>query len=248
MANYLLLVQTNPDDIEAGLAALEQAQQLAANGKTIEQVFFYGHGVLYASHFLNFPSGLPNLQTAWLAFSQQYNVPLVVCATVASQYGLEPLAPPVGALANGFDAGGLTEFMSTLAKTDTLLQFPTVKAAPTACRGELISFIYNQQPLHPSARQGLDMLLMAVSLELPSAAVFLGEGIWQLAAPQTELDPLKKMTMLPDIFDFESFYTTADTLKQAGLKPEQLRLPVTVLTAVELEQLLSHDSKHVVRF
>jgi len=248
MANYLLLIQANPDNIEVGLDALEQAKQLAANGKTIEQVFFYGHGVLYASHFLNFPSGLPNLQTTWLEFSQQYNVPLVVCATVASQYGLETLAPPEGNLAKGFHAGGLTEFMSTLAKADTLLQFPAVKTAQPANSGDSISFIYNQQPLHPSARQGLDMLLMAVSLELPSAAVFLGEGIWQLAAPQTELDPLKKMTMLPDIFDFESFYTTADTLQQAGLELEQLRLPVTVLTAVELDQLLSHDSKHVVRF
>ncbi|MCO4320782.1 DsrE family protein [Aliidiomarina quisquiliarum] len=248
MASYLLLVQANPDDITTGLQALEQAQQLASQGETIAQVFFYGQGVLYANRFLSFPSGLPNLQAAWLKFSQQHNVPLVVCATVASQYGVEALPPPAGNLAEGFHAGGLTEFMATLVSTDTLLQYPGLKPTATAPSGDTISFIYNQPPLHASARHGLDMLLMAVSLDQPAAAVFVGEGICQLAAPKTDLDPLKKMTMLPDIFDFESFYTTADTLKQAGLKPEQLRLPVTILTAAELEQLVGHDSKHVVRF
>lgn len=248
MARYLLLVQANPDDITTGLQALEQAQQLASQGEAIGQVFFYGHGVLYANQFLSSPSGLPNLQTAWLEFSQQYNVPLVVCATVASQYGLEALPPPAGNLAEGFHAGGLTEFMATLVSADTLLQYPELESTATAPSGDTITFIYNQPPLHASARHGLDMLLMAVSLDQPAAAVFVGEGIWQLTAPKTDLDPLKKMTLLPDIFDFEHFYTTADTLQRAGLSKEQLRVPVTVLTPTELDQLLAQRSKHLVRF
>ncbi len=248
MTSYILLVQASPDNIETGLHALYQAESIATKGETIKQVFFFGPGVLYGNHFLTFPSGLPNLQAGWQEFSNRYNVPLVVCTTVASQYGLEALVPPAGNLAKGFHAGGLTEFMSTLVNTNVLLQYPTSKTRKKTINGDTITFVYNRLPLHASARHGLDMLLMAVSLEQPTAALFFGDGIWQLVSPDVGPDPLKKMEMLPDIFDFEHFYTSAETLQQAGLKPEQLRVAVKILTAAELDKLLNQRSKHVVRF
>lgn len=249
MANYLLLVQANPDDTQTGLHALEQAEQLVAQGQHISQVFFYGQGVLYANHFLSFPSGLPNLQAAWQQLSNRHNIPLVVCATVASQYGLEALEPPAGNLAEGFHAGGLTEFMSTLVGCDSLLQFPVTNspASERAKTSQLFTFLCTQLPLHASARHGLDMLLMAESLEQTSVAIFSGDGVWQLVCPRNGPDPLKKIDMLPDIFDFESFYTTAEDLEQAGLSLKQLRVPVTLVTAAERDDLIN-TSKHVLEF
>ncbi|HLV49239.1 MAG TPA: DsrE family protein [Aliidiomarina sp.] len=249
MAHYLLLVQANPDDTQTGLRALEQAEQLVAQGEQVSQVFFYGQGVLYANCFLSFPSGLPNLQATWQQLSRRYNIPLVVCATVASQYGLEALEPPTGNLAEDFHAGGLTEFMSTLANCDTLLQFPapTYPAEQTKT-SQQVTFLFTQLPLHASARHGLDMLLMAESLEQDAIAIFTGEGVWQLVCPTIGADPLKKMDMLPDIFDFEGFYTTAYDLEQAGLSLAQLRVPVTLLTAERIDDLVNRHSKHVLRF
>lgn len=247
MANYIFLVQTNPDDIHAGIQAVEQVTQLAEQGHTIEQVFFYGPGVGYGHHFLSFPAGAPNLQQQWLALAKQYVFPLVVCATVGSQYGLEAQLPPEGNLALGFQAGGLTDFMSRLVAADHLLQLPAVKQGQADASGQL-SFLFQEPASQPAARHGLDMLLMAASLELPCAAIYNKVALTQLVEPNAGPDLFKRLDMLADIFEFEDFYTTEEALQQAGLTVEELRVPVRLLTHDALDTLLSNNSQHIVRF
>lgn len=111
-----------------------------------------------------------------------------------------------------------------------------------------LAFLFNQRPLHASARQGLDMLMMAISLDQPSVAIYLGEAVWQLAEPTNpKFDPLKKIQMLPDLFDFEAFYVCADSLEQAGLKVEELRVPVRLIQQQEIATLVA-NSQHCIRF
>lgn len=247
MANYIFLVQTNPDDIHAGLDAIHQVTQIAEQGHDIEQVFFYGPGVGYGHYFLSFPAGAPNLQQQWLELAKQYAFPLVVCATVGSQYGLEAELPPEGNLALGFQAGGLTDFMSHLVNADHLLQFPAVKQGQAGAKGH-ISFLFQEPATQPAARHGLDMLLMAASLELPCAAIYNKMALTQLVEPDQGPDLFKRLDMLADIFEFEGFYTTAEALQQAGLTADDLRVPVRMLTPEALDALLSTDSQHIVRF
>lgn len=124
MANssYVIMLQAAPDDYLAGQQALQCAQDIVSRGEQLKQVFFYGPAVIYANQFLQSPSGYPDLQQQWRKFSREHNIPLVVCATVGSQYGLEALPPPAGNLAEDFAAGGLAEFIETLANTEHLLQ------------------------------------------------------------------------------------------------------------------------------
>ncbi|MCH8501837.1 MAG: DsrE family protein [Aliidiomarina sp.] len=121
-ASYVILITHAPDQTEKALQALDSVRQLLVERGRIEQIFFYGPAVAYANCFLDYPSGLPNLQQQWLNIAAEQQIPLIVCSTVGSQYGLNALSPPEGNLQNGFSAGGLTEFVSTLAGVDHLLQ------------------------------------------------------------------------------------------------------------------------------
>lgn len=120
--SFVVMIEHAPTNTELGLQALEQVRNLIAAQHRIEQVFFYAAGVLYANCFLEFPSGLPNLQAEWLKLSEQHGFPLVVCATVGSQYGVNALPLPDGNLQAGFAAGGLAEFISTLSSADQFVQ------------------------------------------------------------------------------------------------------------------------------
>lgn len=123
MSSHSILMYASPADTEQGLAALAKVNAILNADEQIHQVFFYGPAVSYASCFLEFPSGLPNLQKEWLQLSAQHNFPLIVCATAASQYGIRAELPPQGCLQQGFSAVGLTEFMSTLNASAELQQF-----------------------------------------------------------------------------------------------------------------------------
>ena len=111
-----------------------------------------------------------------------------------------------------------------------------------------LAFVFNQPRLHPCARQGLDMLMMAVTLEQRCFAFFEGDGISQLLAPDdSQIDPLKKMLMLPDIFDYEAFYVSAENLAQSPWSVADFRVPVTVISDTEKSHLIA-SCKHTLRF
>ncbi|MCH8501836.1 MAG: hypothetical protein LAT77_07990 [Aliidiomarina sp.] len=111
-----------------------------------------------------------------------------------------------------------------------------------------LAFIFNQSHLHASARQGLDMLMMAVTLEQPCLAFFEGDAISQLLAPEiSQIDPLKKMLMLPDLFEFEAFYVSAESLAQSPWSVANFRVPVNVISDAEKSNLLA-SCKHIIRF
>lgn len=108
----------------------------------------------------------------------------------------------------------------------------------------MITFIFSETPDQPSARHGLDMLLMALTLEENASALFIDKGIWQLVTPQESPDPIKKIALLNDVFEFQNIYTTRAALEHSGLTPDQFRFPVSILDAEEVNELLQIHSHH----
>lgn len=123
MAKYVILIQSGPDNYAVAEDALALAQELIDEKHTLLQVFFYGPGVTFANQYLQMPSGVPDYQAQWLEFAAANDLPLVVCSTVGTQYGLEAQDHPDGNLQPGFSAGGLAEFMEVLEQADHLEQF-----------------------------------------------------------------------------------------------------------------------------
>ncbi|CUA82708.1 DsrE family protein [Pseudidiomarina woesei] len=95
------------------LLAFKYAQAALVSGHQIDMIFFYADAVLHAS-----TSTQTELINNWLQLSQQHNIPLVICNTVAEQrYSMttDTLVPP-------FQNGGLTEFAMAAAAADRVVQ------------------------------------------------------------------------------------------------------------------------------
>lgn len=113
--SHIVLMQLPPDAIEQGYQALQTVQEILQY-HPITMIFFYSEATLYATPQKK--SSSASLQAAWLQLSQDYAIPLAICSTLADRYQLS-----IKELIPGFQASGLTEFMSMLADTDVLLQF-----------------------------------------------------------------------------------------------------------------------------
>ncbi|MFU8783598.1 DsrE/DsrF/TusD sulfur relay family protein [Aliidiomarina sp.] len=269
MVNVVIMQHAGPDDYASGHAAIAAAQALVDSGAKVLQIFFYGPGVLYASHHLHFPSGVNNLQQQWLEFARTQHIPLVVCSTVANQYGIEPSAPPSGSMAAGFSSGGLTEFMAAISTADTLLQFQPSFTQETEAAHELLQrnsqtakdiakepasgaydalllFEFNHSPWQAISRHGLDMLLMAVSLDIPCQAIYNSSALSQLILPteQSGHDPLKRIAMLCDVFDFTEFYSAVNDMAAAGIK--QYRVPLQEASTEQIAQMKASAKHHII--
>ena len=95
------------------LLAFKYAQAALVSGHQIDMVFFYADAVLHA-----FTSNETALVDDWVQLSQQHDIPLVICNTVAEQrYSMatDALIPP-------FQNGGLTEFAMAAAAADRVVQ------------------------------------------------------------------------------------------------------------------------------
>lgn len=102
-----------------------------------------------------------------------------------------------------------------------------------------------------SARNALDMIMMAVSLGQDVQVLFMDDGVYQLLAQQASAletkNPLVKYRILVDIFAMESLYALDSSLAQRHLNHDQLAINVETINADRFNQLLQQSSK-VVRF
>lgn len=101
------------------------------------------------------------------------------------------------------------------------------------------------------ARLALDMVMIAVSLDLDVQVLFQGDGVLQLLPLNANAlqmkNPLAKYPVLTDIFEVSSLYTCAQSLAERQLDTASLTLPVTALSAHEFQDRLNLATK-VVRF
>lgn len=117
MATITLSIQQAPAVSGASMHALRYAQAAIAQQHAIKQVFFYQAGVLHADSRATLPTDEPDMTQAWINFSAEHQVPLVVCHTVGERMGISESMHPQ------FSSAGLTEFLVALAESDKVVQF-----------------------------------------------------------------------------------------------------------------------------
>ncbi|MBA3988992.1 DsrE family protein [Aliidiomarina maris] len=116
----------------------------------------------------------------------------------------------------------------------------------------MLTVINTQAPLHSdSARNALDMIMMAVSLDQAVQVIFSHDGVYQLLAQQASAldnkNPLVKYRVLADIFEMDSLYVLDSALSERHLAPEQLSIKAQLISTEQMAELIAHSDK-VVRF
>jgi len=117
MATITLCIQQAPALIGASMHALRYAQAAVAQQHAIQQVFFYQAGVLHADSRASLPTDEPDMTQAWINFSAEHQVPLVVCHTLGERLGVAESMHPQ------FSSAGLTEFLVAVAESEKVVQF-----------------------------------------------------------------------------------------------------------------------------
>lgn len=116
----------------------------------------------------------------------------------------------------------------------------------------MLTFINTQSPHSgESARNALDMIMMAVSLDQPVQVLFQNDGVFQLLQQQTQAieqkNPLVKYRVLTEIFELDTLYVCAESLNARHLTAKNLSVPAIALDSAEINTLLNNSTK-VVRF
>lgn len=108
-------------------------------------------------------------------------------------------------------------------------------------------FIFRQTPHGGAiAQEALDVLLMASTYRKEINLVFLDDGVFQLTKQQdTSKIALKNFTSAYaalTLYDINQIHIAADALAERNLTVSDLMLPVTVLTRLQIAQLMqNHD-------
>lgn len=129
MAHYSILI-TSPPIEDAGIHTAQQfARALPAQGHVLDNVFFYGAGVLNANALSQPASDETFPYQRWQLVQSETECRLIVCITAALKRGIVGEAE---ALENGdsqynlkapFEQAGLGEFFSAIHNCNHLVQF-----------------------------------------------------------------------------------------------------------------------------
>ncbi|WP_404402814.1 DsrE family protein [Idiomarina seosinensis] len=114
MSKLCLVLQRSINEPSFSERALRFAGQAVRAGHELNCVFFYRQSVDHARNNLN--ANGKALQQQWQSFSQQHQVPLIVCHTVAERLDINDFA-------EGFEDSGLTALVAAMAEADRTLQF-----------------------------------------------------------------------------------------------------------------------------
>ncbi|MDO8269011.1 MAG: sulfurtransferase complex subunit TusC [Moraxellaceae bacterium] len=115
-----------------------------------------------------------------------------------------------------------------------------------------ILFIQHKAPYgSESPSETLDAALVCAAFGQTVSLLFQGDGVWQLL-PEQQGQALERKTLIAQLgalplYDIEHIYADADSLRERGLEHEQLGLPVTVLEADALRELVATQHS-VLRF
>jgi tRNA 2-thiouridine synthesizing protein C len=115
-----------------------------------------------------------------------------------------------------------------------------------------ILFINRQAPYGTNcAHEALDVLLMASTFAQDIGVLFLGDGVWQLKKDQNPQEiSIKNFTMTYkalSLYDIEKVYVEKTALDQRGLLKEDLLIPVELLTAEQIAELMAQQD-HILSF
>ncbi|MDP2225889.1 MAG: sulfurtransferase complex subunit TusC [Moraxellaceae bacterium] len=115
-----------------------------------------------------------------------------------------------------------------------------------------VLFIQHRAPSGSmSPAETLDAALVSAAFGQTVSLLFQGDGVWQLLPDQDTTNSGRKslsaqLSALP-LYDVEKLYADAESLRERGLYGRTLALPVTVLDADGLRELLACQHR-ILRF
>lgn len=113
-------------------------------------------------------------------------------------------------------------------------------------------FIQHRAPFDGvGAVETLDALLVQAAFGLDPAVLFLDDGVWQLVGPQAPAgigakSVAAQQEALP-MYDVTAIHVERESLETRGLDPEDLVLPVQLVSRSELADLFSRHAP-ILRF
>lgn len=129
MSKFIIQVNTAAYSACTSYRAYRSTQAVLAAGHHVLRIFFYQEGVLNTNQ-LNTPANDEfDLHAAWQTLSEQYNIPLVNCASAALRRGVlsETTAKENGYahwnMQPPFTMAGLGELVTGIEEADRLLSF-----------------------------------------------------------------------------------------------------------------------------
>ncbi len=104
--------------------------------------------------------------------------------------------------------------------------------------------ITRQPPARLAAREALDVALAAAAFGVPTALLFMGDGILQLLKGQdaSHIDGKSlaaNLQALP-IFGVDELYVCAHSMQDRGLTAERLLLPARPIESAQIAALMEH--------
>ncbi len=126
---YTLLINAAPQSGEAAHSAIRFAEAALRQGHSIEQLFFYGEGVMNASTLTVMPQDEQNLPASWDALIQKNDLSSIVCVSSAIRRGIidtqEATRHQLSAVScyESSEIGGLGSLIHALSNTDRVLSF-----------------------------------------------------------------------------------------------------------------------------
>lgn len=114
---------------QASYSALRYCRAAVAAGHSISQVFFHRDAAAHGNSLSSVMSDEPDMVDLWAQFSDQYDVPLVVCVAAAESRGVlgaqqaAELSRPVANLHPAFKVAGLGALHEASLAADRMVTF-----------------------------------------------------------------------------------------------------------------------------
>ncbi|MBZ0138690.1 MAG: sulfurtransferase complex subunit TusD [Pseudorhodoplanes sp.] len=124
-----ILVNEGPYTHQASDTAYQFAKAALEKGHSIFRVFFYSDGVNNGTRLMVPPQDDRNLQKAWSALAEKYNIDLVVCIAAAQRRGIldkgeaKRHGKDADNVAPGFRISGLGQLVEAGIVADRLVVF-----------------------------------------------------------------------------------------------------------------------------
>ncbi|GJM08979.1 MAG: protein TusC [Lysobacteraceae bacterium] len=92
-------------------------------------------------------------------------------------------------------------------------------------------------------RERVDLVIMALALDLPVQLLFVGDGVWQLKAGQSPdrvgLHDSTAAWRSLDLYGLDQIWVDGEAMRARGLQADQLMLPASVVDAEGLRRLMT---------
>ena len=104
--------------------------------------------------------------------------------------------------------------------------------------------IIDELPLSgDGVRERVDLVIMALALDLPVQLLFVGDGVWQLKAGQSpdrvDVHDSTAAWRSLDLYGLDEIWVDGDAMRVRGMRADQLMLPATIVDAEALRGLIA---------